>query len=290
MGTTSRPLSNWGRWGKQDTLGTLNLLNAAAVLQSAHLIRLGRVYPLAIPIASSTSSPLRDGFLHAATVRRDDTPSKRSVAVDFFAMDSHNFTHIDGLAHVSCDGLLYNGASADVIGPSGTTRYGIETVPPIVSRCVLADVASAKGEECLPAGFAIGPSDIEQALANGKVAVAEGDVLLVRTGWISAYLSNPRIALEGWPGLNEAAVAWLSDHGVAMVGADNLAVEVKPFENPNRSLIVHEQYIRDLGGYLLEFVNLDDLARDKFSQGLFVMAPLPIVGALGSPVSPVVIC
>jgi kynurenine formamidase len=280
--------SNWGRWGPDDQRGTLNLMRPETIVEASRLVRRGKVYPLAMPMEPALSSPLRDGMIHAVMVRRDPTPSQRSVAVDVVALDTHNFTHVDSLAHVACAGRLYNGVPSDAIGAQGTTRHSIEHAV-IVGRALLADVAALHGGEALEAGQVIGPEDLDRALAHGRVEARPGDILLVRTGWLARYLKSPGIAREGWPGLGERTVPWLRAHDVCAVGADNVAVEVRPPERPERSLILHERFLRDLGGYLIEFLDLDQLAADQVYEGFFVLAPLRITGGVGSPVTPLLI-
>jgi len=281
-------LSNWGRWGADDQRGTLNLITPQTIVEAARLIKRGKVYRLAMPMDPKLSSPLRDGMIHATMVRRDPTPSQRSVAIDVLALDTHNFTHVDSLAHVAYGGRLYNGAPIDAIGGAGTTRNSIEHVM-IVGRAVLADIPALYGVEALEVGQVIGLEDLERALKQARVGLRQGDILLVRTGWITRYLKTPEIAQKGWPGLGERTLPWLREHEVCAVGADNVAVEVRPSEHADRSLIIHERFLRDLGGYLIEFLDLEALAADKVYEGFFVLAPLRITGGVGSPVTPVVI-
>lgn len=282
-------LSNWGRWGSTDELGTLNLIAPRQIVEAARLIKSGKVYRLAVPMHRRHSSPFRDGIIHSVAVRHDSTPSGRSVAIDIMALDTHNFTHVDGLAHISCGGFLYNGVSASGITDQGTASHSIHNVKAVIGRAVLADVACERGASALKAGDVIGPEEIERTLAHRELEVRPGDILLIRTGWIKLYLQDPTIALQGWPGLGEATIKWLSDHDVCAVGADNVAVEVRPSEEPENTLVLHERFIRDLGGYLIEFLDLEELATDQVSEGFFVMSPLPIVGGLGSQVTPLLI-
>jgi len=282
-------LSNWGRWGTKDELGTLNLITPRQIAEAAQLINSGKVYSLAIPMHSRYSSPFRDGIIHSVAVRHDETPSERSVAIDILAVDTHNFTHVDGLAHVSCGGFLYNGVSASSITDRGTSSHSIHNVKAVIGRAVLVDVANERGVSALRAGDVVAPEEIERALAHRNIEVRPGNILLIRTGWIKSYLEDPTIALQGWPGLGENAVNWMRDHDICAVGADNVAVEVRPSEDPQNALVLHERFIRDLGGYLIEFLNLEELAGDQVSEGFFIMSPLPIVGGLGSQVTPLLI-
>ena len=186
-----RRISNWGRWGGEDELGTLNLIAPRQIAEAARLISSGKVYRLAIPMHPRYSSPFRNGVIHSVAVRRDTTLSERSVAIDILALDTHNFTHMDGLAHISCGGFLYNGISATSITDQGTPSHSIHNVKAVIGRAVLVDVANERGGSALSAGDVIGPDEIERVLARRKIEVQPGNILLIRTGWIKSYLENP---------------------------------------------------------------------------------------------------
>lgn len=280
-------LSNWDRWTSDDQRGTLNLIDPSLVVEAAGLVRTGRIYPLAIPVDAEFSSPMRDGALHVSTIRKDPTESQRQVAIDVIAMHTHDFTHMDALAHVGYGGFLYNGVASDSIGFKGAERLGMETFGAIAGRAILADVARTFNVDALEPGYAITAEDLDQTLDREGVTPRSGDILLIRTGWISRYLTDRSVALSGWPGIGISTVEWLYNNSITAVGADNLAVEVMPFEDDRRSFVVHEQYIRDLGGYLIEFMNLEELAADEVYEAFFLLAPLRLVGGLGSPVTPV---
>jgi kynurenine formamidase len=278
--------TNWGRWGADDKLGMLNVVTGEHVAGAARLVETGAVYPLAIPIAAGSSYPVREPLVHRMRIREDDTLSQRSVALDEIATETHNFTHMDALAHVATAGQLYNGYDAGVSAETGARALSIENVKAIAGRGIVADMPRALGVERLEPGHAIGPDELSRALPE---EVEPGDIVLVRTGWIAEYLADPGVAEEGWPGLALAALEWLAERDACAVGADNPSVEVRPFESDDRSLIGHERFIRDAGGYLIEFLDLEQVCAAGVTKGLFVMAPLPIVGGTGSPVAPLLI-
>lgn len=274
--------TNWGRWGAGDQRGMLNVITPTHVVRATRLVQAGIIYPLAVPITRETGYPLRKPLAHRRWVRDDATTSQRTVALDEFTIEAHNFTHMDALNHVSTAGRLYNGFEAFT-----ESSLSIDRVKAIAGRALVADVPRALGVGMLPAGHAISVHELRSALPG---QIEPGDAVLVRTGWIRAFLERPEIAEAGWPGLSLAALEWLAEHDVCTVGADNPAVEVKPFESVDRSLIGHERFIRDLGGYFVEFLDLEDVCSDGVTAGFFVMAPLPIRGATGSPVTPLLIC
>lgn len=122
-------------------------------------------------------------------------------------------THIDALVHFGLDGEVWNGFSADQhLGDRGWTRAGAENIPPIVARGVMIDVAAAKGVDMLPDNYRITREDLIAALARQRMSLAEGDVVLIRTGRMQryenadAYMANP-------PGLGMAAARFLVEEG-----------------------------------------------------------------------------
>lgn len=287
--TAGNHLSNWGRWGDDDERGTLNYIDPGAIAEAARLITTGRVYHLAIPVTAAHSSPMRDGALRTTTVRHDPTASRRQIAIDVLAIHTHDFTHLDALAHIGYADSLFNGVPLDTVTDRGAAQLSVDRIGSIIGRAILADVAGALGVTHLEAGHVIEADDLDRALASQRTTVRRGDILLVRTGWIVPYMKDRSIALAGWPGLGISALEWLHAHEITAVGADNLAVEVRPFEDDNRSLPIHECFIRDMGGYLMEFLDLEELSRDGVREMFFAAVPLRLQGGLGSPVTPIAI-
>ena len=286
--TTTTKISNWGRWGKDDQRGTLNLLTPGLIAKAAALVKRGKTYKLAIPVGphGAVVSPSNQTS-HTTTVRHDQGRKGRSIAVDVLSMHTHVSTHMDALSHFWYDGQLYNGYDAGAVTPhEGATKNSIENVWGIVGRGVLLDIASYKKLDRLPAGYAVTPADLEGCAKAEGVQVKAGDILLVRTGWLKDFVKDTSIYAPGTPGLGESCLEWLWHRDVVGVGADNSGIECRPPEKEDRWLYFHEVFIRDIGGYLMEFVWLEELARDKAHECMFVASPLRIAGGVGSPISP----
>lgn len=280
--------SNWGRWGPEDQRGTLNLIEPQHVLAAARLIRRGVVVPLGAPLGpAGPIAPQRDRTWH--TVRYRHGPLT-GVAEDVLTLSSHAGTHIDALSHALMNRRMYNGFSIDEhIASVGIARNAITNVPAMVARGVLLDMAEFRGKDHLEIGEVIGPDDLDDCALHHGVSVGAGDVVLVRTGWYRIFESDRKLFDEGEPGLSYRAAKWFHDKGLVALGSDNCAVDVLPGEPGVRPYGLHPRVINQQGGYLIEYLDLEELAAQRVYEFLFVASPLKITGAAGSPVNPVAI-
>ena len=197
-------------------------------------------------------------------------------------------THIDALCHVWQDDQLYNGFNGNSIrSTTGAARCGVDKMPPMITRGVLLDVVALRGD-AVPDGEVIGQAELERAAKRAGIVPGEGDAVLVRTGWVERALAGESVSFNREPGLDIESALWLARAGVALIGADNYAIEVLPF--PKGTVFpVHRCLIRDYGIPLLEGMVLSGLARSEASEFLFVAAPLPIAGGTASPLAPVAV-
>jgi kynurenine formamidase len=280
----------WGRWGADDERGALNFIGPEQVKRATALVRTGHVVGLSQPLSPKTPVPKhragvqhfmgRDGGDYAAGARR---PGGFQFAEDTVVLPLHIGTHIDALCHAWCDDCLYNGFPGQgTRSTTGALRCGIDKMGPIVTRGVLLDMVRLRGAPLAPRA-SIGRTDLEAA---ASVEIEPGDAVLIRTGWLESQASD--ISFDEEPGIDEDAALWLAERGVAMVGADNFAIEAIPF--PTGTVFpVHQRLIRDYGIPLLEGLALKALATHGRDQFLFVAAPLPVVGGTGSPLAPVAV-
>ena len=292
--TNSRP-NAWGRWGSSDEAGALNLIGPAQVKRAAGLVRTGEVLRLAQPLSHKTPVPRhrsglqhfmgRDGGDYAAGAKR---PGGFQFAEDTVVMPLHIGTHIDALCHAWCEEKMFNGYRETTMrSTSGATRLGVEKMPPAFTRGVLIDMVRLRGRT-MHVGEVISRQDIETCLSNTGLKVEPGDAVLLHTGWLASQLNNPDIDFNQEPGIDHEAGLWLARQDVALIGADNFAVEVLPFA-AGTVFPVHQCVIRDFGVPLLEGLMLEALAKTGRADFLFVAAALPIVGATGSPLTPLAI-
>ncbi|KJL42911.1 cyclase family protein [Microbacterium trichothecenolyticum] len=303
---------NWGRWGEDDVLGTLNLIDAAKRVEAAALVQDGEVISLAQ--AFDTNGPQkgwrrRTNPVHTMTDTGTDAergsqgfPHGIGGADDVIAMPLQCSTQWDGLGHIFDHGNAWNGRRAgDVVTSDGDLVTGIEhAASVIVSRGVLLDVgrhlAPDTGE--LADGYAITVADLEATIAaqGASSRVGRGDIVLVRTGQYA------RTRRDGWgdyaggpaPGLSLTTAGWLHRTEIAAIATDTWGFEVRPneFDAPAFQPL-HQVVIPNMGLTIGEMWNLDALADACAARGrwdfLLSAAPLPITGAVGSPINPVAI-
>ena len=312
-------VNNWGRWGEQDELGTLNLVTEEVRRRGAACVRTGRAFPLGM--ALSEAEGIQKGIVPArfnpvrtmsyVNVPLSDDPDWICANEDVVVMPLQCATHWDGLAHVSYRGNLYNGYPASAVNSAGASRLGIHLVQSLVSRGVLLDVARAKGADVLDGGYAIRPGDLDAACELAGVDIEPGDVVLVRTGQMVHLGLSGRFPAGGVtvptanmlnfadvirymgfsPGLSMATAEWFHARDVAAVATDTMALEVIPCEDAEVYLPVHLLHIVEMGMTQGQNWVLDELAADCAADGVYTFlldaTPLPFTNGLGSPLNPV---
>lgn len=250
------------------------------------VVDLGRPMFLGMPQSPNhpeyrTTMPRRHGDM----VRADGG----SAANDLLVTGTHVGTHVDALGHVSHCGRLYGDVDADETQRGGRlSRLGVDEIAPMVTRGLLLDVAGCLGVDCLPGGHEITVPELERTVDRCGVEPRAGDVLLVRSGWgrhwsdASAYVGLG----SGVPGVGEAGATWLAEHRPRAVGADTIAFECLAQGQGHALLPAHRVLLVDHGINIIETLVLDELAGIGASEFVFVMSPLRLVGATGSPVRP----
>ncbi len=292
---------NWGRWGADDEIGTINLITDEVVRDAAALVTTGKRFALGLPLDQAgpqigaipgRTNPLRTMLMINTPLTGD--PSNFCTSDDTVTMGIQACTHWDGLGHVSYDGNLYNGVPASVINEFGANRLGIHNITSLVSRGVLLDVARAKGVDRLEGGYPITGDDLDAAAELGKVDVRPGDIVLVRTGQMQLFHAGDKMAY-GTPaaGPSLQSVRWFREHDVAAVATDNITFEVFPCERDDALLPVHLLHLVDMGMTQGQNWDLEQLAADCADDGRYAFlldaSPLPFTNAVGSPVQPVAI-
>ncbi|WP_280270085.1 cyclase family protein [Nocardia wallacei] len=294
-------VNNWGRWGREDEIGTLNLVTDDVVRAAAACVRSGRRVPLAVPLShkgiQTGMIKGRVNPLHSmiAVNRELFGPGTVAVSDDVVTFGLQAGTHWDAWTHVSYGGRIYNGRPADSItAHDGAAFSGIEKARHLVSRGVLLDVAAARGVDRLAGDHAVTPEDLAAAEEFGRVRVRAGDVVLVRTGQIRLFLAGDRTGYAvPSPGLSVRCPSWFHDRDVAAVANDTLTFEITPPELENVWLAVHALHLVEMGMPQGQNWNLEELSVVCAEEGryeFFLSAmPEPFVGATGTPVAPVAI-
>ncbi|WP_149179320.1 cyclase family protein [Streptomyces sp. TRM49041] len=294
-------VNNWGRWGDDDELGTLNLITGQVVREAAATVRTGLRVPLALDLRADGVQtgliPGRVNPLHTMVQINQELFGPDTVATsdDVVTFGLQSGTHWDALAHASHSGRLYNGRPAASITPHGGASFGgADKARHIVSRGVLLDVARAKGVERLPGDHAVTPEDLDEAAESGGVTVRAGDIVLVRTGQVRQYLAGDRDAYAyPSPGLSLRAPEWFHARDVAAVADDTLTFEIFPPEVDGLWLPVHALDLVEMGMPQGQNWNLEELstacAQERRYTFLLAATPEPFVGATGAPVAPVAV-
>jgi kynurenine formamidase len=253
------------------------------------LLTSARVYDLAQPyFTGMPHHPAHPPFLFSLVKSHGEYlgPIGNSSASDAIALGSHVGTHIDALCHFSCGGKLYGGDEAAGLQSygGGLRRHSIDTVPPILRRGVLLDIATAAGLDPLPDDFEITAAQLDAAVSAAGVAIKPGDVVLLRTGW-ARYFRDPGkfISQVHGPGPGVAGARWLSSRGIFAAGSDTVAFE----KVPDLAMPVHVHLLVEHGIHIVECLNLEELAKAGVSEFAFVALPLKLEGATGSPVRPI---
>lgn len=289
-------------WGNSDEIGTLNMMNDQSRLKALSSIGNGRVYDLSVeyfvgmPGFSWMGDPGYQYWLtHTPQGTVIDNPNfqgqamnkKVSYTADAISMFTHTGTHIDALNHFGLDGKIWNGFSAQqYLGDKGWKKTGAEKIPPIIARGIMIDVASYKGKTVLDKNYRITTADLKGALAQQKVQLLPGDVVLVRTGQ-AAFYADANKYLNEFPGISLDAVKWLvEDQKIMTMGADNLGIEAFPSEKADNWVPVHSYLLAEKGMMFIEQLNLEQLSADKVYEFAFIAASLKLRGASGSPMRP----
>lgn len=294
---------NWGRWGSDDEIGTLNLIDDAARRRGAAAVVAGQAITLGLPLSPAEGIQL--GFVEGRAnpshtvihVNKPEGPDDEFVSFseDVFSMATQAATHWDALAHCSHAGRIYNGYPASTVtAEGGAGRCGIHRAGAVVSRGVLLDVARALGRDVLEPGYPIAPGDLDAACELARVELEPGDIVLVRTGQM-VHLEPERRDLVAYtwpsPGLTIETAAWFHAHDVAAVATDTLVFEVYPCQHEEAYLPVHVLHLVDMGLTQGQNWVLDPLSDACAADGRFTFlldaTPLPLIHGLGSPLQPV---
>lgn len=292
-------------WGPEDEIGTLNMMTDTTRLEILSRISAGRVYDLSVEYFVGMPSFYGRGdprfhyaLTHTPRGNAVDDPTaigpemneKIIYTGDVVSMYTHMGTHVDALNHFGLHGKIWNGFSADEhLGDKGWHKTGAETIPPVVARGVLIDVAAAKDLDVLPDAYKITAHDLEEALERQGTELESGDVVLIRTGRMKYYYDAEKY-MNNSPGLVLEAVKWLvEEKGAMMLGADNLSFEILPSEIPDNWIPVHTYLLAEKGMVFLEVVNLEGVARDRVYEFAFIGGSLKFRGASAAPMRPLAI-
>ena len=298
-------LSNWGRWGPEDQMGTLNLITPEKRKQAAQLVQDGVSIscsrPITTEIAPDVAHQVLRYMINSGEGVSADPPegtAQRPYTAEFIGMVFHsqNITHIDSLAHFSWRGMMYNGRPANLVtSMEGAQVHSIDVAHQgIATKAVLLDIARVKGKEWLGPGERVMPEDLEAAEEACGVRVESGDVLLVRTGYYRRRLEKgpSNAVIDGCPGCHVACVPWFHQRGISMLGSDT-GNDIQPDTNTRIRSPLHVVSLVAMGLWIIDNCNLEELAmackeRNRWDFMLNI-GPLRLQNVTGSPVNPIAI-
>ena len=284
-------VSNWGRWGDDDELGTLNLVTPRRRRQAASLVKAG----ISISMAHDVIKERMDGsspFEHELMINA--VSGGVGGAGDRYSVQYHGFTqtHLDALFHIFYQGKTYNGYSVEQILTSGSGQLSINRIRNgIFTRAVLMDIPALLGVQYLDGAPAIYPEHLEAWEKKAGVRVRSGDAVLINTGrWTRREQEGPWDIMAGSAGLHVSCLKWLKQRNVALVGSD-LALDVMPSGCDGIQLPVHLGVIVQMGMPILDCCDFRAVAeesrRRKQWTFLLTLAPLAVEGGTGSPINPI---
>ncbi len=288
------------RYGAQDQLGTLNEITPEVVRAAAALVRTGTVLDLGRILDENIPKfPGRywhqtvDVSPHFTNLRRPDAGGRgwgknqinwiTEIQVGTFQVG----TQLDSIGHIQIGDRFYNGWSTrQVVEPWGLNRFGMETVPPIVTRGVLIDIAAFKGVERLSKGYVITLADVQEALRKQKVTIRRGDAVLFHTGWGGLWGKDNGEFLAGEPGPGMAVVNWLYAQRIALTGADTWSFGPVPGEDPQRPFLVPQTMYVKLGLFAMENLATEALARRGVYEFLLTVTHAKTRGSTAAVIAP----
>jgi kynurenine formamidase len=282
-------LSNWGRWGRDDQMGTINLITSAQRKAAAALVKEGFAVSLSrdADAVKSADNPFPFGY--------QPVPNAM-FGMDIYTMRYHNqsTTHIDSLSHMYVDGRMYNGFSQSEVTPTGAHKLAVTAFKNgIASRGILMDIARLQGVKYLANGAAITPADFDAWEQKAGIRVGAGDIVFIRAGhWVRRKEKGPWDSETGAAGMHPSCARWFRQRGVAMIGSETHG-EVMPAPVKDVPFPLHQLLLVAMGMPMLDNCDLDALADAAASRRrweFFVtVSPLAVPGGTGSPVNPTAI-
>tara|TARA_R110002074_G_scaffold45015_22_gene117002 strand:+ start:32 stop:994 length:963 start_codon:yes stop_codon:yes gene_type:complete len=285
------------KYGKDDEIGAANMITPASVLAASKLIVKGERHPLGIVVDPNMPAfPPRGMMLQ---VVQPNQQFGRTLEKDFGWDSSYNDDvvqtwlgigpQIDGLGHLGQAGEFYNcNKGQDFSALTGLKKLGIHTIPPLVARGVLVNMAKHFGVETMKAGQGIGSDDIKAAAKAQGVTFKPGDVILLHTGWTDGTLeSDPKAWVAGEPGLSNEAAEYLASMNPVAVGADTWGVEAVPPVEGDKVFYGHVTFLKKNGIYILETMNTGRLAEEGVNEFMFVLGQARLKGAVQMIINPV---
>jgi kynurenine formamidase len=281
------------RYGADDRIGAANNLSTDIVLDAARLITTGKVYSLGVETAEDSPAYGTRTFTIDIIASGANVPVGTDVVTSNDERVTTSFgigSQIDGLGHLGIGNQYYNGLTSEqIVADGGLAELGTHTIPPIVTRGVLLDMTRHFEVDMVSEGTAFNRAVIEAAASAQGIQIRSGDVVLFHTGWMQLLGTDNQRFISVQPGVGVEGAEYLADLGVVAIGADTPALEVIPFENPQRVFAVHQTLLAKEGVYILENMNTAALAADSVHEFMFVLGQPKFKGAVQTVINPIAI-
>ena len=285
-------LSNWGRWGDGDQLGTINLITSETRLKAARLVTEGVSVSLARDVEKEQAVDNPRPFLHKMLNVGLNNPGQ--FVSDDYQVSYHGYahTHMDSLCHMAYQGKMYNGFPQAEVVAQGAPRLAVTNFKEgIFARAVLMDIPRLKGVDWLEPGTPIYPSDLDAWEEKAGASVRSGDIVLIRTGrWARRDKEGPWDVSKKSAGLHASSAKWLKERDAAILGSD-AASDVSPSLVEGVSQPIHQLVIVAMGMPIFDNLDLEAVAEEAARQNrwefLVTAAPMAVGGGTGSPFNPI---
>ena len=287
-------LSNWGRWGKDDQMGTVNLITPAKRKAAAALVKEGYSVSLSSDAETVKSADNEFPFGHEMIATGND--SNPMFGMDIYTTRYHGkvLTHLDALSHMFYQGKMYNGYSQQQVNRQGAQQLAVTAYKNgLISRGILMDIPALKGVKYLDLSTPIYPADLDAWEKKAGVKVGSGDIVFIRTGrWARRAEKGPWNTEVAAAGMHASCARWFHQRDVAIVGSDTHG-ELMPSPVPGVAFPVHQLLLIAMGTPMFDNCDLEPLSQAAAARHrwefLLTAAPLAVPKGTGSPLNPIAI-
>ncbi|QQS47506.1 MAG: cyclase family protein [Acidobacteriota bacterium] len=287
-------LSNWGRWGKDDQLGALNLITPEKRKKAATLVKLGVAVSLARETNKEQAADNPSPYDHNMILTGTGNPGPWLIDSIGVTFHGYQHTHLDALCHMFYRGKMYNGFPAEEVTRQGAGKLGIQNLKQgIFTRGILIDIPKLRGIEYLEPGTPIYPSDLDAWEKKSGLRVGSGDVIFIRTGrWARRGAKGAWNPENSAAGLHASAARWIRQRDVAMLGSD-AASDALPSGIEGVTHPIHQLMLVAMGVHIFDNCDLEALSRmceeQKRWEFLLTASPVAVTGGTGSPLNPIAV-
>ena len=287
-------LSNWGRWGKDDQIGTVNLITPAKRKSAAALVKEG--YAVSLSSNSDTAKSADNTFPFGHEMISAGTDPNPMFGMDIYTIRYHGLTltHLDALSHMFYQGKMYNGYSQEQVNRQGAQQLAVTAFKNgLFSRGILMDIPRLKGVKYLELSTPVYPADLDAWEKMAGIKVGSGDIVFIRTGrWSRRAEKGPWNTEEAAAGMHVTCARWFRQRDVAVVGSDTHG-ELMPSPVAGVPFPMHQLLLIAMGTPMFDNCDLEALSETAAARRrwefLLTAAPLAVPKGTGSPLNPIAV-